>query len=83
MKTNKIWFKAKMYGWGWQPQSWEGWLVLTMYLVAVILHLRNVDKFAHSASDVLINFSIPFTFLLSTDHYPRIAYLFCKPAKFF
>ena len=21
----KLWFKAKLYGWGWYPCSWEGW----------------------------------------------------------
>lgn len=23
----KLWFKAKWFGWGWYPSSWEGWLV--------------------------------------------------------
>ena len=32
----KMWFKAKEYGWGWQPASWQGWLVLLVYLVLVI-----------------------------------------------
>ena len=32
----KLWFKAKQYGWGWYPASWEGWLVLAVYLIAVI-----------------------------------------------
>jgi len=22
------WFKAKLYGWGWDPAIWQGWLVL-------------------------------------------------------
>ncbi len=32
----KLWFKAKEYGWGWYPCSWEGWLVLAVYLAVVI-----------------------------------------------
>ncbi len=27
----KPWFKAKKYGWGWQPSSWQGWLVLILF----------------------------------------------------
>jgi predicted GH43/DUF377 family glycosyl hydrolase len=23
-----FWFRAKEYGWGWYPATWEGWLVL-------------------------------------------------------
>ncbi|HTK04277.1 MAG TPA: hypothetical protein VL500_01735 [Candidatus Eisenbacteria bacterium] len=28
----KLWFRAKYYGYGWYPSSWEGWLVLLAYL---------------------------------------------------
>jgi drug/metabolite transporter (DMT)-like permease len=24
----KLWFKRKLYGWGWVPVSWQGWLVV-------------------------------------------------------
>jgi hypothetical protein len=33
----KLWFKAKRYGWGWQPSSWEGWLVLGIYVTSLII----------------------------------------------
>ncbi len=32
----KMWFKAKQYGWGWYPATWQGWLVLAVYLAIVI-----------------------------------------------
>lgn len=34
--TNKLWFKAKTYGYGWTPVTWQGWLVVGIYLVFVI-----------------------------------------------
>ena len=40
----KIWFKRKLYGWGWTPCSWEGWLVLLVWLV---LFVSLVKKFDH------------------------------------
>jgi hypothetical protein len=33
---NGYWFKRKLYGWGWVPVKWEGWLV-TLGFVAVLL----------------------------------------------
>lgn len=30
------WFKAKKYGWGWVPATWQGWIILLIYLLLVI-----------------------------------------------
>ena len=36
-ETNRYWFPAKKYGWGWGfPQRWEGWVVMGAFLAAVI-----------------------------------------------
>ena len=35
----RLWFKAKTYGYGWTPATWEGWVVIATYLV---LHLTAV-----------------------------------------
>lgn len=32
----KLWFRAKSYGWGWTPASWEGWAVTTLFICSVI-----------------------------------------------
>ncbi len=32
----QLWFKARRYGWGWTPITWQGWLSMTMYLVTII-----------------------------------------------
>lgn len=29
----RLWFKAKTYGYGWYPATWEGWSVLLGYVV--------------------------------------------------
>ena len=31
----KVWFKAKKYGWGWYPATWQGWLVTLLHVVYV------------------------------------------------
>lgn len=30
------WFKAKTYGWGWQPATWHGWVLTLIFLVYLI-----------------------------------------------
>jgi len=38
-----LWFKAKLYGWGWAPASWQGWLVILVYigLIAILAFMRE------------------------------------------
>ena len=31
----RIWFKAKLYGWGWTPATWQGWLAMVVYIVVI------------------------------------------------
>ena len=59
----KYWFKNKRYGYGWFPCSWEGWLMLAVYLVALAWIFRDVDSASHSASDTLIGMVVPFALL--------------------
>jgi hypothetical protein len=35
--TPRYWFPAKRYGWGWGfPSSWQGWIVLFIYVTLVL-----------------------------------------------
>ncbi|MEK6890564.1 MAG: hypothetical protein AABX03_00335 [Nanoarchaeota archaeon] len=62
-KKRKLWFKAKLYGWGWYPSTWQGWLVLLTWVIIEIALFLNIDKNSHSVSDTLINF-IPISIVL-------------------
>ena len=57
------WFKRKLYGWGWTPATWQGWVVLIFFLALTVLNAVRLDSDSHSASDALINF-VPETFVL-------------------
>ncbi len=37
LNMSKQWFKAKRYGYGWTPCSWEGWLVTLTFVVLAVL----------------------------------------------
>lgn len=56
---NKIWFKAKKYGYGWYPVTWQGWLIVAVYVFGSIAIFRNTDENSHSGSDTLFGIFVP------------------------
>ena len=62
--SKQLWFKAKRYGWGWYPVTWQGWLILAVYIGLNVLNFLRIDGKAGSASDTLFNF-LPETFALT------------------
>lgn len=45
------WFAAKRYGWGWGlPRTWQGWVVLAIYLACVALAARMVPPGSQPAA---------------------------------
>jgi hypothetical protein len=59
----RYWFKRKLYGWGWTPARWQGWLTLTLFLCLIVWNVFRLESASHSVSDTLANF-IPETFVL-------------------
>jgi len=57
------WFRRKLYGWGWTPALWQGWLVTAFIVGLIVLNAARIDGASHSVSDILIRF-IPQTILL-------------------
>lgn len=39
------WFKRKLYGWGWVPVKWQGWIVIVFSLVFVAMgvYIGEID----------------------------------------
>ena len=33
----EVWFKAKHYGWGWYPSSWQGIIILLLAVALILL----------------------------------------------
>lgn len=59
----KLWFKAKRYGYGWTPSSWQGVLSTILYVLALIGSFIYIDTDSNSVSDTLFSFSIHFVSL--------------------
>lgn len=46
MKNNpeRYWFKRKLFGWGWTPATWEGWVALLAYAVLIVTIVINREE---------------------------------------
>lgn len=65
-ESQKIWFKAKEYGWGWYPCSWEGVLTLFMFVtiyVILLVHIINQNKIFNIISGAVIIFILLIIFI--------------------
>ena len=66
MKDNPkgYWFKNKLYGFGWTPIKWQGWLVVLVFTALVIADFLYTDSTSQSASDTLRPFFIKIIILI-------------------
>jgi hypothetical protein len=56
--NKKLWFRAKTYGWGWTPCSWEGWLITGLFVFFEYWNFVRLDAVSYSSSDTLRPFII-------------------------
>lgn len=56
------WFKAKLYGWGWAPAKWQGWLVLLVYITLVAGFAATIDE-SSPTREVGFTFVLPVALL--------------------
>jgi len=58
-----MWFKAKRYGWGWYPSTWQGWLILAVFVAALTWNAFRFGNGSQTTSDLWYGF-IPQTLLM-------------------
>lgn len=68
---NHLWFKRKLYGWGWTPVTWQGWLATLIYVGLLIGFGLTIDQNS-PPKEVAFTFVIPAILLTAT--FIRIAY---------
>lgn len=59
------WFRAKLYGWGWVPATWEGWVTVLAYCALVALFSFTIDNDS-SPREVFFTFILPVALLTTT-----------------
>ncbi len=52
------WFKRKLYGWGWTPATWQGWVCIVLYLVVLGILVLRLDETAQ-ISELVRTFFVP------------------------
>jgi hypothetical protein len=41
------WFRRKLYGWGWFPAKWQGWLVISIWAILFTLSMIMIEENDH------------------------------------
>ena len=54
-KVKKLWFKAKEYGWGWYPVSWQGWALTAVFAALYAISFVLFFGWAGSATEAHAN----------------------------
>jgi len=56
------WFKRKLYGWGWTPVRWQGWVVVLVYAGILLLLVSCLDEVSAN-KDIFLRFLLPLVVL--------------------
>lgn len=59
------WFRARWYGWGWVPATWQGWVVIAIWFALVLALGATVDD-ASPPREVAFTFFLPLAILTGT-----------------
>jgi len=45
LKNNpeNYWFRRKLYGWGWTPATWQGWVALLIWVILFYFTILGMD----------------------------------------
>jgi general stress protein CsbA len=68
---NHYWFKRKLYGWGWTPVTWQGWVATLLYIGLIAAFALTIDENS-TTREIMFTFIMPLTFL--TLAFIRVAY---------
>jgi hypothetical protein len=60
--VNKYWFKRKLFGWGWTPATWQGYLATLLYLLIMIGLSVFIDE-ESASKDVIVIFFLTLVFI--------------------
>lgn len=65
MENKKLWFKRKLYGWGWTPVTWQGWLATLFYILVIFFFANTIDENSN-IKEVFFTFILPIVLLTIT-----------------
>jgi len=65
------WFKRKLYGWGWVPVKWQGFVVIAVYLIIILSLAFSLDE---NATDKEVSLMLVLPLIILTALLIRICY---------
>ncbi|NOS68291.1 MAG: hypothetical protein HOO67_08120 [Candidatus Peribacteraceae bacterium] len=54
-----LWYKAKQYGWGWYPFTWQGWFILIVALALILGYVFTVPVDPNAAATEIVLYLTP------------------------
>lgn len=48
------WFKRKLYGWGWEAATKEGWLTLILFIVLIVSNAFRLEALALAQNELAL-----------------------------
>lgn len=54
----QLWFKRKLFGWGWTPVKWQGWLTIALYVTGILLLSFTLGD-TTSNLEITLRFALP------------------------
>ena len=59
------WFKRKLFGWGWTPVKWQGWLIILIYIAGLLFFAFTIDS-QSTNREIVFTFILPIILLTIT-----------------
>ncbi|WP_413942928.1 hypothetical protein [Bdellovibrio sp. HCB-162] len=59
--SKTLWFKRKRYGWGWTPNTIQGWVTILVYTILVALYPLLTEADGSFSAPVFLAITIPLT----------------------
>lgn len=50
------WFRAKIFGWGWTPAKWQGWITMLVFFLLILGNAYRLGLFENTNQDAPIGF---------------------------
>ncbi len=51
------WFKRKLYGWGWTPAKWQGWVIIAVFVAFIFFQAVMFDAGSQTKNDEIVFFT--------------------------
>ena len=66
MKDNKLWFRAKYFGWGWTPITWQGWLLTILFAFYLVLTISSAAEWESGIKNGIFYLLLPMIVVCSS-----------------